>query len=308
MSEGQREGARAAGGPDVRDDRFWGTSRSGLRQVSRPIVVDGLRAKQVVIELAPRIKWTKAGWVDDSYHAVDHATLQFARHFTLEQLVMATVALRIRMRRAKAHLARKKELQDEWTALARRMKKHRVEEEHLAFSETSLRERRRDLDVSQEPAEALRQLLAEQEAELAERRSLLASQGESLRAAWSALERRDAELLAESPHLEKAQDLKTPFSLTLQAGRPDARPKPRSLGSAMNVMVEALQKPLSRTDQMLLEIALRRCVRAAAPTGEHQADVWERETLRRAEEEFVSEFAWARPYALGDGPATAVRL
>lgn len=33
---------------------------------------------------------------------------------------------------------------------------------------------------------------------------------------------------------------------------------------------------------------------------------WERELLRRAEDEFVAEFEWARPFALGSNPATSV--
>jgi hypothetical protein len=264
--------------------------------------VDGLREGQVTIELAPRIRWTQGGWIDDSYRAVDHATLQFARYLTLEQLAMATVALRVHMRRAKEHLARKKALQDDWTVLARQMKRHRVEEEHLAFAEESLLQRRSELDGLSEPAETLRQLLSEQEAELRERRTLLAEEGTRLRGAWTELERKDAVLLAEYPHMEKTQDLKTPFVLTLLAARPDSRPRPRSVGSAMNVLVEALQKPLSRTDQMLLEIALRRCVRAAAPADERNPEAWEREVLRCAETQFVAEFTWAKPYELAPMP------
>lgn len=294
MSDDPRPAPASA---DVREDRFWGASRSGQHQVSRPIVIDGLRESPVTIELAPRIRWTKDGWVDDSYRAVDQATVQFARSFTLEQLVMATVALRVHMRKSKEQVARKKSLQEDWTAVARRMKRHRVEEEHLAFSEEALRERRREMEALSEPAESLRQLLALQETELNERRAIHAREAEELRAAWNDLERRDASLLDETPQLEKAQDLKTPFVLTLIGGRPDART--RSLGSAMNVLVEALQKPLSRTDLMLLEIALRRCVRAGAPPEARAPEEWERELLRRAEERFVTEFPWARPYALG---------
>lgn len=300
MSEVQRAGTGPSGG-NLREGRYWGISRSGEHQVSRPIVVDGLREAQVTIELAPRIRWTGTGWVDDSYHAVDQATLQFARHLTLEQLAMATVVLRIQMRRAKEQLEKKKVLQEEWTALARRMKRHRVEQDHLRFAEESLNERRAELDALREPAETLHQLLAEQRAELADRRALLDADEAVLKDAWKELERRDAEVVGESPHPEKVQDLKTPFVLTLLGGRPDPPARVRSLGSAMNVLVEALQTPLSRTDQMLLEIAMRRCVRAAAPSDSRNPEVWEREILRRAEAEFVAEFAWARPYALGAG-------
>jgi hypothetical protein len=65
----------------------------------------------------------------------------------------------------------------------------------------------------------------------------------------------------------------------------------------MHALVEALQKPLSRTDQILLDIALRRCVRALAPEalGAGTMD-WEKDLLRRAEADFAREFVWAAPF------------
>ena len=68
----------------------------------------------------------------------------------------------------------------------------------------------------------------------------------------------------------------------------------------MYTLVDALQRPLSRTDQMLLEIAFRRCIRAAAPEGEREVERWEASLLAAAEREFAAEFAWAAPY-LGSG-------
>ena len=70
----------------------------------------------------------------------------------------------------------------------------------------------------------------------------------------------------------------------------------RSLASAMHTLVDALQRPLSRTDQMLLEIAFRRCIRAAAPEGEREVERWERGLLADAEGRFAAEFSWAVPY------------
>ena len=88
------------------------------------------------------------------------------------------------------------------------------------------------------------------------------------------------------------------FVLVLNAPANDpGRPRRRSLASAMNTLVEAMQKPLSRTDQMLLEIALRRCVQALI-ADDAAPEKLERELLRAAEQEFAEQFPWAEPYVM----------
>ena len=77
---------------------------------------------------------------------------------------------------------------------------------------------------------------------------------------------------AGAPQLEQTEDLRQPYILLLVAAR---RAVPRSVAAAMHTLVDALQKPLSRTDQMLLEIAFRRCIRAASPEGEREVERWE---------------------------------
>ena len=72
---------------------------------------------------------------------------------------------------------------------------------------------------------------------------------------------------------------------------------PASVAAAMHTLVDALQRPLSRTDQMLLEIAFRRCIRAASPEDEREVERWEARPDRvPAERDFAAEFAWAVPY------------
>lgn len=125
-----------------------GGRRFRVRASWRPIVIDGLSRPRVEIELAPRVKWVADELVDDSYHAVEQAAKQLYQSFTLDQLVMATVALQVYMRKTRAHLDKKKRLQERWTELARRMKKLRVAEEHLAMDEQRLREKKADVPAS----------------------------------------------------------------------------------------------------------------------------------------------------------------
>ena len=155
-----------------RYDRYWDRSRSGVHQISRPIIVDGLKKAMLKIEFAPRIKWIDGEYVDDSYRAVEHATAQLVYSFSLEQLVMATVALRNHMRKSKDHIEKKKVLQELWTELARRMKKLKVRDEHLAFEEERLRERKVEMKdpVSLETRQAILQVLRLDETDLTERR------------------------------------------------------------------------------------------------------------------------------------------
>src|SRR5262249_39245583 len=124
-----------------RYERYWGRSESGVHRISRPIVVDGLERAVVRIELAPRIRLVDDELVDDSYRAVEHAATQFFRSLNLPQLVMATVALQVHMRKNRQHIEAKKQLQQRWTDLARRMKRLRVQDEHLLLDEQRLRER-----------------------------------------------------------------------------------------------------------------------------------------------------------------------
>jgi hypothetical protein len=258
-------------------------------------VVDGLTKPIVRIELAPRIAVVNGELVDDSYRAVERAAAQFYRSFTLEQLVMASVALQVHLRKNKAHLEKKRELQERWTVLARKLKKLRVADEHLSDDERRLSDRSTRLAGGLE--DGLLQLLAIEADELAQRRDEWRAEKAEAQRLWTELEVEDARLVGAAPHFEKTEDLKHPYILTLLAGRPNAVRGPRSVASAMHALVEALQKPLSRTDQILLDIALRRCVRALAPEGGAQDLVgWEKAALARAEEDFAKEFTWAAPF------------
>lgn len=283
----------------ARIDRYWDQSRSGAHQVSRPIVVDGLQKPVLKIELAPRIRWINGEFIDDSYHAVENATSQLVYNFSVEQLVMATVALRVHMRKSKAHIDRKRVLQEEWTELARRMKKLKILDEHLTFEEERLSVKTEEPAVAAGLAlqEPINQLLAIERADLAGRRAEWRNLKESARRRWYELEKEDELLMSDAPHLEQTQDLRSPYILTLLSGGDSASRRKRSLASAMHTFVQALQKPLSRTDQMLLEIALRRCIRASAPAAEAEhAEEWERRLLSAAEDQFAAEFGWARSY------------
>lgn len=296
MSAGEEESGRRAAQDHY--DSFWDFTASGVHLISRPIVIDGLRRPEIQIELAPRIRTVDGHLTDDAYHAVEHAAGQFYAFFTLEQLVMATVALRVHMRKAKAHVKRKKDLQERWMDLARHMKRLRVADEHLTFEEQRLAERQAALEGA---SGALQQLLAVEERELREKRTGWIEEKKAAQEAWAAIEGEDAELLEDAPHAESTEDLKYPYRLTLYGDRPEGpRGRQRSLSSAMNTLVEALQKPLSKTDQLLLEIALRRCVRASTPK-EHESnpEAWESRLLREAEREFVKEFVWAAPFQSG---------
>jgi hypothetical protein len=272
---------------------YWDPTDSGRHLISRPIAIDGLRAERARIELAPRIARRGSVFVDDSYNAVDVAARQLASVFTLEQLVMSTVALRVHMRRGRAHLERKKALQERWTLLAHRLMKLRAEERHAALREQRIADERAALAAAPEAPPGGEELLALQEGEVALARAALREETARAWDAWSRLEEEEAELLRGAPHLEQTEDLRQPYILLLVAAR---RAAPRSVAAAMHTLVDALQRPLSRTDQMLLEIAFRRCIRAAAPEGEREVEKWEASLLAAAERDFAAEFAWAAPY------------
>ena len=278
---------------------FWDKSRSGYHLVSRPIVVDGLRENKVRIELAPRIKMVDGQLVDDSYHAVEHAAVQLIHSFTLEQLVMATVALQVHMRKSKEHIEKKKSLQEKWTDLARRMKKLRVLDEHLSADESRLSEQKTEAADASDPNPSVEDLLSEQASDLSSRRAAWREVKAKAEADWVALSEEDEALLRTAPPDVETRDLQQPYVLTLLSPKADPgfRPRRRSLASAMNTLVDALQRPLSRTDQMLLEIGLRRCVRACAPDKDEQvAERWEKGMIREAEREFATEYPWAANY------------
>ena len=296
VSEAQGATRAESHGGDARRG-YWDPTDSGRHLISRPIAIDGLRAERARIELAPRIARRGSVFVDDSYNAVDVAARQLASAFTLEQLVMSTVALRVHMRRGREHVERKKALQERWTALAHRLMKLRAEERHDALREQRLADERSAFASASEAPPGGAELLALQAAELAQARERL--QADTARAweAWSRLEEEEAEMLGQAPRLEQTEDLRQPYILLLVRAR---RSAPRSVAAAMYTLVDALQRPLSRTDQMLLEIAFRRCIRAAAPEGEREVERWEASLLAAAEREFAAEFAWAAPY-LGSG-------
>jgi hypothetical protein len=249
----------------------------------------------VRIELAPRISVVGGDLVDDSYRAVEKAAAQFYRSLTLAQLVMASVALQVHLRKNKEHLERKRDLQERWTALARKLKKLRVADEHLSDDERRLAEKSARLLGG--PEDSRMQLLAIEAEELTQLRDAWRKHKADAQELWTELEVEDARLLGSAPHFEKTEDLRHPYVLTLLAGSPNAPRGARSVASAMHALVEALQKPLSRTDQILLDIALRRCVRALVPeeAGPDSA-AWEKDQLRRAEGDFAREFEWAAPY------------
>lgn len=272
---------------------YWDPTDSGRHLISRPISIDGLRTDRARIELSPRVVRRGGVFVDDSYHAVDSAARQLASLFTLEQLVMATVALRVHMRRGREHLSRKKALQERWTALAHRLMKLRAEERYLAAREQRLAEERAGLLAAEAPPPGREELLGIEEAEAAQARRAWKDENDGAWRAWSALEEEETALLLGAPHLEQAEDLKQPYILLLVAAR---RSVPRSVSAAMHTLVDALQRPLSRTDQMLLEIAFRRCIRAASPEGEREVERWEAGLLAAAETRFAAEFDWAVPY------------
>jgi hypothetical protein len=277
-----------------RYERYWELSESGVHRVSRPIVIDGLTKPVIRIELAPRIKVVDGGLVDDSYHAVEKAAAQFYRSLTLEQLVMASVALQVHLRKNKEHLQKKRELQEQWTVLARRMKRLRVEDEHLSEDERRLGEKSSRL-LGGERASMV-ELVALEAEELAQRRDVWRREKAEAQRLWTELEVEDARLVGGAPQLEKTEDLRHPYVLTLLQSRPNPSRPRRSVASAMHALVEALQKPLSRTDQILLDIALRRCVRALVPESETDGIRFEKGLMSRAEADFAREFAWAVPY------------
>jgi len=283
------------GAPRARAGRpgYWDPTASGRHLISRPISIDGLRADRARIELSPRIVQRGGVYVDDSYHAVDVVARQLASLFTLEQLVMATVALRVHMRRGREHLERKKALQERWVALAHRLMKLRAEERHLAVREQRLVDERASLEAARGALPGGAELLAIAQAEVAEARAAWTAASREAWDAWSRLEEEEAALLRGAPQLEQTEDLRQPYILLLVAAR---RPVPRTVGAAMHTLVDALQRPLSRTDQMLLEIAFRRSIRAASPEGEREVERWEGGLLAAAEREFANEFPWAVPY------------
>ena len=272
---------------------YWDPTASGRHLISRPISIDGLRTERARIELSPRIARRGGVFVDDSYHAVDTAARQLASVFTLEQLVMATVALRVHMRRGREHLQHKKALQERWTAIAHRLMKLRAEERHVALREQRVAEERASLGTADPAPPGVAELVAIEEVEVAQARQ--AWKDETARAweAWARLEAEEAALLKGAPHLEQTEDLRQPYILLLVAAR---RTVPRSVAAAMHTLVDALQRPLSRTDQMLLEIAFRRCIRAASADDEREMEHREAALLALAERDFAAEFPWAVPY------------
>ena len=139
---------------------------------------------------------------------------------------------------------------------------------------------------------------------LARRAREAGGEGESdLRSAWEELEAEEG-LLRDDGLLPPTDDLKHPFVLNLV--RPAAtagRERERSAASAMQTLVEALARTLSRTDLAILEIALRRGIRCQAPVRAANLDRWEKELFDAAEEEYVAEFPLAAPYRSG-GPAS----
>lgn len=272
---------------------YWDPTDSGRHLISRPISIDGLRSERARIELSPRIVQRGSAFVDDSYYAVDHAARQLASLFTLDQLVMATVALRVHMRKGREHLQRKKALQERWTALAHRLMKLRAEERHLAVREQRVAEERAGPADARTPRPGVDELLAIEEADVAQAREAWRAESRRAWEAWARLEEEESALLRGAPHLEQTEDLRQPYILLLVAAR---RAKPRSVAAAMHTLVDALQRPLSRTDQMLLEIAFRRCIRAGAPEDEREVERWEAELISAAERAFAAEFAWAVPY------------
>lgn len=277
---------------DVRTG-YWDPTASGKHLISRPIAIDGLLADRARIELAPRIIQRGAAFLDDSYNAVDVVARQLASVFTLEQLVLATVALRVHMRMGRVRMQHKKALQEKWTALAHRLMKLRAEERHLAVREQRVAEERASLSAAKGDRPGGEELLAIEEVEVEQARQAWKDENRQAWERWAELEDEEAALLAGSPQLEQTEDLRQPYILLLVAAR---RSTPRSVAAAMHTLVDALQEPLSRTDQMLLEIAFRRCIRAASPETEREVERWEAALLLAAERDFAAEFPWAVPY------------
>ncbi len=287
--------------PGPQPDTFWEESASGIRLLSRPIVVDGLKVRKARIELAPRVIESRGQLVDDSYSAVDFMASQFVRLFTLEQLVMSTVALRVHMRRSREFLERRRVLHESWTTVARRLMKLRAEGERVRWRAESHAERCLEASVWTEPRPDVEALLRLEGEEIAEVRAALEREAASAWEAWSELEKEDAILLKAAPYFDQTKDLRQPYVLTLVAPREDGAGRvARSLSTAMHTLVQALQKPLSRTDQMLLEIAFRRCIRDAVPEEEaRDVEGWERRLLERAGAAYALEFPWAGRFVDG---------
>ncbi len=277
---------------DVRPG-YWDPTASGRHVISRPIAIDGLLAERARIELAPRIVQRGAAFLDDSYNAVDVVARQLASVFTLEQLVLATVALRVHMRMGRVRMQNKKALQEKWTALAHRLMKLRAEERYISLREQRIAEERALLAAAESPRPGGEELLAIEEIEVSQTRQAWKEENRLAWEGWACLEEEEAALLAGAPQLEQAEDLRQPYVLLLVAAR---RSSPRSVAAAMHTLVDALQEPLSRTDQMLLEIAFRRCIRAASPESEREVERWEAALLVAAEREYAAEFSWAVPY------------
>ncbi len=100
--------------------RFWDLSASGGHILSRPIVLDGLKRERFLIEIPPRKRVVGGRVVDVSREAVDRMAGGLASGLSLTQRVLAVVAVRIHLRRGRAHLERSRELKDRWARLARR--------------------------------------------------------------------------------------------------------------------------------------------------------------------------------------------
>jgi len=100
--------------------RFWDFSASGVHVLSRPIVLDGLRRERLLIEIPPRVRVVGGRPFDASRDAVDRMATALAGGLSLTQLVLTAVAVRIHLRRGRAHLERSRDLQERWALLARR--------------------------------------------------------------------------------------------------------------------------------------------------------------------------------------------
>ena len=100
--------------------RFWDYSASGFRVMSRPIVLDGLLRERLLIEIPSRVRIVGGRAFDASHEAVDSMARALGSGLSVEQLALTTVAVRIHLRRGRAHLERSHEIGKRWKHLARR--------------------------------------------------------------------------------------------------------------------------------------------------------------------------------------------
>jgi hypothetical protein len=251
--DGSGDAARAESSETRRRvEDFWGKTLSGARIVGRPIVIDGLSRPRVEIELAPRVKWVADELVDDSYHAVEQAAKQLYQSFTLDQLVMATVALQVYMRKTRAHLDKKKRLQERWTELARRMKKLRVAEEHLAMDEQRLREKKADVPASMNDSGHYRlgQLFDLEAREIKESRKALDAEKAKAHGDWLGLERK-TRVAARSAAVRAVRGPPLSVRARAQRARERSRKAAPPLARFGHEHARRGDAEASRTDQML---------------------------------------------------------